>query len=448
MTGLLVGTANISAISAGLASVNSGLITVIPGAANHLSFGTQPTNTVAGQSITPAVTVQVLDAHGNLCTGNTSSITIAIKDNPSGGILSGDNPKNAIGGVATFGNLSIDKPGNAYTLKATGLGLIEGDSNAFNITPSGPVTNATWTGAISTEWNNPANWSGGSVPSDITAVIIPLTINQPITSNAVTIGSLTIYSGAILTTRDNAFTVKSNIALNGAINTGASTVTINGNLTSTSGGTIQGTNPTLSVDGFMGTTADPINTSVTGTLTIHAGGMQNLTSIAINGTGNYSYQEDIPGFVFANGSLVSYAGQTEFRSSLETGESVLYRGLAMPQPLMAPSAIAAPVSIAVMTPVGPIPAVIAPVPAAPVLPVVPMPQPTLTPALSTKLLFKEANVTATVLELSTPQTFRNITSYANSPDFMHFRDVSITSSMSRMIAPNIFSDVKIILQIR
>jgi hypothetical protein len=212
---------------------------------------------------------------------------------------------------------------------------------------------------------------------------------------------------------------------------------------------IQGTNPTLSAGGFIGTRANPINTSVTGTLIIHAGGMQDLTSIAINGTGRYSYEGDIPGFVFANGGLAPYVGQQNFRASLETGESVLYRGLALPQIFMTPSAIAAPVSIAIITPVGPMPAAIAPVPAAPsVLPVLPMPQPTVMPALEKRLLFKEANVTATVLRISTPQTFRNITSYANAPDFMHFKDASITSSMSGMITPKTFGGVKVFSQIQ
>ena len=418
-------------------------ITVNPGTPNHLNFSTQPTNTVAGQSITPVITVEVIDAYGNLCTGNASLITVAIKDNPSGGILSGDVTKNAVGGVAIFGNLSIDKPGNAYTLKAAGLGLIEGDSNTFNVTPSGPVTNATWTGAVSGDWNNPANWSGGAMPSDITNVTIALTNNQPILSDTATIGSLTINSGATLTTNSNALTVKSGFTINGFISAGASSITVNGNITTTSGGAIQGTNPTLSAGGFIGTTADPINTSVTGTLAIHAGGMQNLTSIAIQGTGNYSYQGQISGFVFANGSLVSNVGQQNFRSSLETGESVLYRGLAMPQPFLTPSTMAVPISITVVTPVGPTPVIVAPMPT---LPVAPLPQPILMPALSARSFFTGADVTATVLKLSSPQTFRNITSYANPPAFLYFRDAAITCNISSIITPDTFNKIKVFSQ--
>ena len=350
--------------------------------------------------------------------------------------------------MAIFGNLSIDKPGNAYTLKATGLGLIEGDSNTFNVTPSGPVTNATWTGTVSADWNNPANWSGGSVPSDITAVIVTPSNNQPVLLSAATIGNLTINSGATLTTNGNALTVKSDFTLNGTINAGASTIMINGNLATSSAGTIQGTNPMLSANGFIGTRADPINTSVTGTLTIHAGGMQNLTSIAINGTGNYSYQEAIPGFVFANGGLVPNVGQQNFRASLETGESILYRGLAIQQPFLTPSVITAPVSIEIATPVGPMPAVIAPSPMAPTLPVLPVPQPAATPALYTRLLFKDAYVTVEFLKFSSPRIFSNIRSYSNAPAFLSFRDASITATISRMATPNSFNDIKVFSQIR
>ena len=432
-----------------------------PGTADHLQFGTQPTNTVTSQSITPAVTVKILDTYGNLCTDNVSLITIDIKDNPSGGTLSGDNAKNAVGGVATFGNLSIDKLGSAYTFKATTLGLSEGDSNTFNITSSGPVTNATWTGAFSTEWNNPANWDVAAVPSDITAVTIALTNNQPILSDTATIGSLTIDSGATLTTNSNALTVKSDFNLNGAISAGASSITVNGNLTTTSGGMIQGINPTFLVDGFVGISANPINTSVIGTLTVRAAGMQNLTSIVIRGTGNYSYQENIPGFVFANGSLVSYAGQQNFRSSLETGESVSYRALPAPQPLMVP-AIFVPVNIMVATPAGPMPMMMAPMPMmmAPMpqvyistvpklaLTTLPVPRPVVIPALPAKLLFKEAMVNVEILRLSAPETFRNMRVSMQGGVLANFREATVNSITSSIIMPNIFSNIKIFSQIQ
>ena len=52
--------------------------------------------------------------------GSASPITMSIGSNPGGGTLSGTLAKGASAGVASFGNLSIDKPGIGYTLFAEG----------------------------------------------------------------------------------------------------------------------------------------------------------------------------------------------------------------------------------------------------------------------------------------------------------------------------------------
>ena len=49
-----------------------------PGPATQLVFGQQPTATVSGAAIAPAITVRVLDSQGNL-TASTAAITLAIK---------------------------------------------------------------------------------------------------------------------------------------------------------------------------------------------------------------------------------------------------------------------------------------------------------------------------------------------------------------------------------
>src|SRR3989441_329437 len=107
--------------------------TVNPAAANKLSFNQQPTNTVAGVSISPAVTVRIEDQFGNL-TSSTANVSIAIQNNPGGGSLSGTATVAASGGVATFSTLSINKTGTGYTLQATSTGLIAVTSSADNIT--------------------------------------------------------------------------------------------------------------------------------------------------------------------------------------------------------------------------------------------------------------------------------------------------------------------------
>ena len=104
--------------------------------ASHLAFVQQPTNTSAGASITPAVTVEVLDALGNVAMADTSSITIGFGANPSGGALSGTATEPVVNGVATFSNLSINKTGTGYTFNATDGSLTPAASSSFNITPA------------------------------------------------------------------------------------------------------------------------------------------------------------------------------------------------------------------------------------------------------------------------------------------------------------------------
>ena len=102
--------------------------------ATKLAFAQQPGNTVAGATIAPAVTVQIQDAAGTLVTSSTAAVTLAIGTNPGGGTLSGTVTVNAVGGVATFSNLSINNVGTGYTLAATSSGLTGATSNTFNIT--------------------------------------------------------------------------------------------------------------------------------------------------------------------------------------------------------------------------------------------------------------------------------------------------------------------------
>src|SRR5438132_1064278 len=125
----------LSATSSGLTSATSGAFNITAGTATQLVFGQQPTNTVAGVSISPAVTLLVEDANGNVVTGSTASITVAIGTNPGGGTLSGTKTVSAVSGVATFSALSIDKTGTGYTLTATSTGVTSATSSTFNITP-------------------------------------------------------------------------------------------------------------------------------------------------------------------------------------------------------------------------------------------------------------------------------------------------------------------------
>jgi filamentous hemagglutinin family protein len=236
------------------------------------------------------------------------------------------------------------------TLVANGASTITGTTNWILGTIGETFT---WTGAVDTNWNNPLNWDLSSVPSSTNKVIIPVTANQPVLSGSATIKGLT---------------------LNGTLNLSSAMLTVDGNITSASGGTITGVSPTLNVSGYIGTKDHPINISVSGTLTMQAGSMQDNVSISVTGAGNYSVSGSLPGFVIINGKIESDVGQQSIRSTLIQGESIAYREVLMPQPMMMPAfimpmpaitPIAAPVPAAI--PAVPMFMPIAPIPAAPIL---------------------------------------------------------------------------------
>jgi len=105
------------------------------GAPAALDFSVQPTDASAGGNIAPPVRVRVLDAKGNLVSTATTSVTLAIGNNPAGGTLNGTTTQLAAVGVAVFSGLSINIAGTGYTLIATATGLVPATSAAFNITP-------------------------------------------------------------------------------------------------------------------------------------------------------------------------------------------------------------------------------------------------------------------------------------------------------------------------
>ena len=122
----------LNANSTSLAQVTSTAFAIRPAAADHLLFLQQPTDTTAGQAITPAVTVEILDQFNNVLTNdNTDTITVARSD---GGTLNGTLTQTVSGGVATFGDLSINQAGTGYMLNANSTGLAQITSNGFAIT--------------------------------------------------------------------------------------------------------------------------------------------------------------------------------------------------------------------------------------------------------------------------------------------------------------------------
>jgi hypothetical protein len=112
--------------------------TIKAAAPAKLAFMRQPTTTVAGQPVTPAVTVEVLDQYGNIVTSNNSKVTLSMGTHVAKATLSGTLTMAAAGGVSTFSNLSLNKPGT-YTLKAADGKLTAAVSKSFRINVGAPA---------------------------------------------------------------------------------------------------------------------------------------------------------------------------------------------------------------------------------------------------------------------------------------------------------------------
>ena len=103
----------------------------------------QPSNAVAGQPISPAITVAVVDAKGNtITTNNTQLVTLAIASGPAGAKLLGTTTVRAVNGVADFTNLTLSLAGT-YTLTATGGMLTPDFSNVFTVAPANVTSEVT-----------------------------------------------------------------------------------------------------------------------------------------------------------------------------------------------------------------------------------------------------------------------------------------------------------------
>jgi len=106
-----------------------------PRPASSPSASSRPVRRPAGRS-SPAVTVRVLDSFGNLVTADTSTVTVALGTNAGGAALAGTVSATAVGGIATFAGLSINKAALGYTLTAIDPGLNGATSSTFDITPA------------------------------------------------------------------------------------------------------------------------------------------------------------------------------------------------------------------------------------------------------------------------------------------------------------------------
>ena len=133
----------LEASAAGLSGAISGAFDVGAGPAARLGFAVQPSTTLVGSPMAPAVTVRVEDAAGNrVISDQSTAIELELEGGSAGANLSGAGPLTVIDGRAEFSAVSVDLVGADYQLRALdtdGL-LAEATSAAFNIAGSSSST--------------------------------------------------------------------------------------------------------------------------------------------------------------------------------------------------------------------------------------------------------------------------------------------------------------------
>ena len=191
------------------APATSSAFDITPGTATQLAFDQGPTATVATATMTPAVTVAVEDANGNVETGdNGTSISLVIGTNPSSGTLSGSSTLPVSGGIATFAGLSINNPGTGYTLTASSTPTYApATSSPFNITPGTPTkvafvqgpTNTVAGSAMSPAVTVAVEDANGNIETGDTSTTISLMIGTNPSSGTLTGGGLVTVSAGVAT---------------------------------------------------------------------------------------------------------------------------------------------------------------------------------------------------------------------------------------------------------
>ncbi len=119
-------------------STSSFPVDVKAGAATQLvALSPPPSSVVAGAAFELVLAAE--DPYGNVDPTYTGSATLALSNNPGGGIFGGSTIQGFSNGLATFAGLTVSQPGTGYTLQASSVGLAPSASLGlltFGVTPA------------------------------------------------------------------------------------------------------------------------------------------------------------------------------------------------------------------------------------------------------------------------------------------------------------------------
>ncbi len=118
--------------ASGLGENVTSAITVTPAAAAQVAITTEPPASVtAGSSFGLQATIE--DQYGNVETGDSATLTVALASNPGGATLGGTTSVAASQGVASFSGLSLTIAATGYTLQAASTGLTPSTTGAITV---------------------------------------------------------------------------------------------------------------------------------------------------------------------------------------------------------------------------------------------------------------------------------------------------------------------------
>ena len=189
---------------------------LLAGTPTQLLFQGQPTQTAAGSTVFPAVTVEVADA-ANLQTSDTSTVFLKIGQGPAGATINNASAVSvsAVNGIATFDHLVFNLPGT-YTVVATDGSLHGATSSIFTITAAAtqlnfqhPISSLTAGDLFSTSVEvDTASGLGHAVVSDHSTVTLtifsgPLGSTIVGTTTAIAVNGVFTFTGLSLTKAGN-----------------------------------------------------------------------------------------------------------------------------------------------------------------------------------------------------------------------------------------------------
>ncbi|MDX2183760.1 MAG: hypothetical protein SFW08_07245 [Gemmatimonadaceae bacterium] len=125
----------VRATSGSLLADTGATFTVAPAPRAALRFVQQPTSSTVRTVLSPSITVEVVDSIGNRNGAGTPEIALVLNTSSQGitGTLGGTTTRQALGGLATFDDISVNRASVGWTLDARSASLASGTSQSFNV---------------------------------------------------------------------------------------------------------------------------------------------------------------------------------------------------------------------------------------------------------------------------------------------------------------------------